>query len=70
MSRFQLVLEAHHVDGQPPAVRVRRALKALGRAYQLRCLSIVEIQKETAAEDGDLSDRDSKRLGQSQRTAG
>jgi len=53
MSHFQPVLEAYHVDGQPPAVRVRRALKALGRSYQLTCLSIVEIKKETTEEVGE-----------------
>jgi hypothetical protein len=36
-------------DGVPAAVRLRRALKTLLRAYRLRCVSVEEVQAPAPA---------------------
>ena len=69
-TRYTLVIEAPLVDGQPAALRVRRALKSLSRSYKLKCVSIIEVKEKTVAEEvGHLSGRCSKQTPASQRKA-
>ena len=48
MARYELILESVPGDGRPDAVRLKQALKYLGRACRLRC---VGIRPETSANE-------------------
>lgn len=48
MARYTLILEPIPGDGRPDAVRLKQALKYLGRACRLRC---VGIRPETSANE-------------------
>jgi hypothetical protein len=48
--RYRLTLEAQPGD-VPPAVRLRRGLKYLGRVFGLRCTSAEEVSHANPAPD-------------------